>query len=506
MTTVGDRVLNKSLPKIGEKSLFTKDLEEALVHGGVDFVVHSLKDLPTQLPAGMTIGAVLKREDARDALVLNGKFIGHKLQTLPPGSLIGTSSLRRSAQLARNYSHLKVCDIRGNLNTRLAKLDAPQSRFSGIILANAGLVRMGWTKRVDQVGFKCNSTDSCLFFFPLQIIEPSELLYAVGQGALAVECRVNDDFILGILSQLCDFKTQCRIVAERSFLKTLGGGCSAPVGINSNITENGNEYTLDVAGAVWSLNGQEEVTDEVSAHFELEPGACVKKDEDDENVSPIKRLKLNENGPHNKSPEVIDDSGSSSTNLDKNASEIVNIHERVFDVCPFSGQSKNSEKEATDDKSTGCKRQFNPVNLPIGQDFMGECPVLNTEQKISFENVASGGEEGLKCPIAGKTFAPSIITSAEIDKCPFLNKQKSEIVEMIDYEALAKTNPKPELKSLVANVPDVKLYCGFFCHEVSLKAAFDKCEELGVKLADKLISAGALEIMKVAQDEIHSKC
>jgi len=151
MTTVGDRVLNKSLPKIGEKSLFTKDLEDALTHGGVDFVVHSLKDLPTQLPHGMTIGAILEREDPRDALVLNSKFVGQKLQSLPEGSVIGTSSLRRSAQLSRNYPHIKVCDIRGNLNTRLAKLDAPQSKFSGIILANAGLVRMGWTKRVDQV-------------------------------------------------------------------------------------------------------------------------------------------------------------------------------------------------------------------------------------------------------------------------------------------------------------------------------------------------------------------
>lgn len=164
MTTVGDRVLNKSLPKIGEKSLFTKDLEEALTHGGVDFVVHSLKDLPTQLPAGMTIGAVLEREDPRDALVLNSKFLGSKLQTLPEGSLIGTSSLRRSAQLSRNYSHLKVCDIRGNLNTRLAKLDAPQSKFCGIILANAGLTRMGWTKRVDQVNLI-----NCLRFYLISL-------------------------------------------------------------------------------------------------------------------------------------------------------------------------------------------------------------------------------------------------------------------------------------------------------------------------------------------------
>lgn len=197
MTTMGDRVLNKSLPKIGEKSLFTKDLEDALEHGGVDFVVHSLKDLPTQLPHGMSIGAILEREDPRDALVLNNKFIGKKLKSLPEGSLIGTSSLRRAAQLARFYGHLKICDIRGNLNTRLAKLDAPNSQFAGIILANAGLSRMGWQKRVDQV------------------IEPEEILYAVGQGALAVECRANDTFVLNLLSKLCDLKTQCRILVER---------------------------------------------------------------------------------------------------------------------------------------------------------------------------------------------------------------------------------------------------------------------------------------------------
>ncbi|CAO1425817.1 unnamed protein product [Diamesa hyperborea] len=256
MTTMGDRVLNKSLPKIGEKALFTKDLEEALTHGGVDFVVHSLKDLPTQLPMGMAIGAVLQRDDPRDALVLNNKFIGSKLRTLPKGSVIGTSSLRRAAQLSRNYKHLKVIDIRGNLNTRLAKLDAPQSKFSGIILANAGLIRMGWSNRVSQV------------------LEPEELLYAVGQGALAVECRVNDPFILNILHKLCDLETQCRIITERSFLKTLGGGCSAPVAVCTNLKKNSflenNNYTLDVDGAVWSLDGKTEIVDKISFNLSLD--------------------------------------------------------------------------------------------------------------------------------------------------------------------------------------------------------------------------------------------
>lgn len=320
---------------------------------------------------------------------------------------------------------------------------------------------------------------------------------------------MNDEFILNILSKLCDFKTQCRILAERSFLKTLGGGCSAPVGIDSTITKNGDDYTLNATGAVWSLNGKEEVTDEVSVQFSLD---CVKKDENDEefSVSPTKRMKLNDadNEQNKKSPVVIDDSGSSSTKLNKEASEIVNIHERVFNVCPFSGKSLNSDKKAENDtnESTGCTQQFDPVKLPIGQDFMGDCPVLNTEQKISFEKGVNAAGDFLKCPIASKSVASTKVTKAEIDKCPFLSKQKDEIVEMVDYEALAKANPKPELKSLVEDVPDVKLYCGFFCHELSLKVAFDKCEEIGVTLANKLISAGALEIMKVAQEEIHSKC
>ncbi|CRL07515.1 CLUMA_CG020480, isoform A [Clunio marinus] len=491
MTTVGDRVLNKSLPKIGEKSLFTKDLEEALATGGVDFVVHSLKDLPTQLPCGMTIGAVLEREDPRDALVLNKKYEGHKLSTLPEGSLIGTSSLRRSAQLSRKYPHLKVCDIRGNLNTRLAKLDAPQSKFSGIVLANAGLVRMGWVNRVDQ------------------IIEPYELLYAVGQGALAVECRVNDTFILNVLSKLCDVETQCRILTERSFLKTLGGGCSAPVGINSNVNKNSNshdnEVTLNVDGAVWSLNGKTEIVDKISLDFILNNDKKRIVNDETNEASPPKRMKINEYDNENlkKSPEVIDDSGSS--NAGKNASELVNIHGKVFDVCPYSGLSKNDLKDNDNEESSkGCPIKFDHITMPIGQDFMGECPVLNTEQKITFDSSSKEGGDTLGCPIGGKSIPTSSVTTEDIKKCPFLHQQ-NETVELIDYEAnLDKTECKS--KSLVENIGETTLYCGFFCHDEILRPTFDKCEELGRKLAQKLISAGALEVMKVAQDEIHSKC
>lgn len=150
MSTLGDKVLDIPLPKIGEKSLFTKELESALADGSVDFVVHSLKDLPTTLPTGMAIGAVLKREDPRDALVLQKDLKNFSLATLPKDSVIGTSSLRRTAQLAKKYPHLKVEDIRGNLNTRLRKLD-DLGKFSAIILASAGLQRMGWDDRISKV-------------------------------------------------------------------------------------------------------------------------------------------------------------------------------------------------------------------------------------------------------------------------------------------------------------------------------------------------------------------
>ncbi|XP_050419608.1 porphobilinogen deaminase [Adelges cooleyi] len=244
MTTMGDRVLDKPLPKIGEKSLFTKDLEVALLNGNVDLIVHSLKDLPTVMEIGTTIGAVLKRDDPRDALVLREEYKNYNLASLPHESLIGTSSLRRTAQLKRKFPNLQVSDVRGNLNTRLKKLDTIPDEtgnknpgYDGIILALAGLQRMGWEKRVSQ------------------IIDPDIMLYAVGQGALAVECRMGDDFILEMLEPLHDYNTVLQIVAERSFLTRLGGGCSAPVGTRSTICFDKN--TISIEGAVWSLDGSE---------------------------------------------------------------------------------------------------------------------------------------------------------------------------------------------------------------------------------------------------------
>lgn len=324
---------------------------------------------------------------------------------------------------------------------------------------------------------------------------------------------MNDSFILNILSKLCDFKTQCRILVERSFLKKLGGGCSAPVGINSIITEVPNsveqEFSMTADGGVWSLDGKTEIVDKVSSNFTLEKKMSEGENDNEENseldVSPSKRQKMSEEDTNKlkKSPQIIDESSLPSTG-DKNASELINIHGKVFDVCPYSGKSKTDRKKADNDESESGCQTFDPIKLPIGQDFMGECPVLNTEQKITFES-SVGGES--ICPIAGKSFSPPTVTSEEINKCPFLHKQMNQTVELIDYEeANAQKCPKTISKSLVDNATDVKLYCGFFCHNESLRPVFDKCEELGISLAKKLISAGALDVMKIAQDEIHSKC
>ncbi|XP_041985853.1 porphobilinogen deaminase [Aricia agestis] len=249
MTTLGDRILNVSLPKIGEKSLFTKDLEDALRSNTVDFVVHSLKDLPTSLPEGLAIGAVFEREDPRDALVLREDVKDCTLATLPAGSVIGTSSLRRTAQLRGGYPQLSIVDVRGNLNTRLRKLDAPTREYSALLLASAGLQRMGWKDRISKV------------------LPCSEMKYAVGQGALAVECRVDNDNILQMLAAYNHAETYCRVLAERSFLKTLGGGCSAPVGVSTSLKPFEGNYKLSITGCVWSLDGQTKIDHKMEQTF-----------------------------------------------------------------------------------------------------------------------------------------------------------------------------------------------------------------------------------------------
>ncbi|XP_053861691.1 porphobilinogen deaminase isoform X2 [Malaclemys terrapin pileata] len=238
MSTTGDKILDTALSKIGEKSLFTKELENALERNEVDLVVHSLKDLPTSLPPGFTIGAICKRENPHDAVVFHPKNYGKTLNSLPEKSVIGTSSLRRAAQLKRRFPHLEFKDIRGNLNTRLKKLDEKED-FSAIILAAAGLRRMGWENRIGQ------------------ILNPEDCLYAVGQGALAVEVRARDEEILDMVSALHDGETVLCCIAERAFMRHLEGGCSVPVAVSSMLKDS----QLYLTGAVYSLDGSDSLKD-----------------------------------------------------------------------------------------------------------------------------------------------------------------------------------------------------------------------------------------------------
>lgn len=240
MSTQGDKILDVALAKIGDKGLFTKELEVAMLEKQVDFAVHSLKDLPTNLPEGLMLGCVTQRVDPADALVVSEKNQDKQLDTLPEGAVIGTSSLRRLAQLRHHFPHLVFKDIRGNVNTRLAKLEAGE--YDGIILAVAGLQRLGMSDRIHQV-------------------IPSEIsLHAVGQGALGIECRTEDPEILEILKPLEHEETRDRCYAERSFLRELEGGCQVPIGVNTKI-ENG---ILTLTGMVASLDGKRLIKDTVS--------------------------------------------------------------------------------------------------------------------------------------------------------------------------------------------------------------------------------------------------
>ncbi|KAL5019761.1 hypothetical protein ScPMuIL_002653 [Solemya velum] len=249
MTTTGDKILDSALSKIGEKSLFTRELEVALLNKEVDFVVHSLKDLPTLLPDGLIIGCVYKRDSPFDAVVMHPKHAGKTLDDLPDGSVIGTSSLRRAAQLARKYPTFKFENIRGNLNTRLKKLDDADI-YDAIILAVAGLDRMGWQNRISQVLGK----DVCM--------------YAVSQGAMAVECRADDKKTLELISKIHHQETALACIAERGFLRCLEGGCSVPVSVYTQLE--GDQLTID--GGIFSLDGSQAMLDSVSISLAGEGG------------------------------------------------------------------------------------------------------------------------------------------------------------------------------------------------------------------------------------------
>ena len=237
MATQGDKILDVALAKIGDKGLFTKELESQMLQNKADIAVHSLKDLPTNLPEGLTLGCITKREDPSDALIVNEANKKYKLETLPEGSIVGTSSLRRLAQLKFNYPKLIFKDIRGNVLTRLDKLDSGE--FDCIILAAAGLKRLGFESRIHQ-------------------LIPNEIsLHAVGQGALGIECKADNREVLEVLSFLNHETTYKRCLAERSFLRELEGGCQVPIGVNSEIKDG----ELHLVGMVASIDGKKLIKD-----------------------------------------------------------------------------------------------------------------------------------------------------------------------------------------------------------------------------------------------------
>jgi hydroxymethylbilane synthase len=224
--TTGDKITDVPLAKVGTKGLFTKEIEEALLDGRADLAVHSLKDLPTELPEGLVLAAVPEREDPRDAVV------GKRLADLPAGARVGTSSLRRSAQLRKLRPDLTIESVRGNLDTRLRKLD--EGQYDAILLAAAGLKRLGWGDRIAEI-------------LPAETMCP-----AVGQGALAIETRASGAGFDAV--QAMDHAdTHAAVLAERGVLRALGGGCQVPIGAHATV-EGGR---LQLLGVVASPDGDE---------------------------------------------------------------------------------------------------------------------------------------------------------------------------------------------------------------------------------------------------------
>ncbi len=228
--TTGDKILDAPLAKIGGKGVFTKELENALLRKEIDIAVHSLKDLPTTLPKGLTIGAITKREDVRDVFIARKGKKKH-FAGLPDGAVIATGSLRRRAQLLHLRPDLEIVDIRGNLNTRMKKLD--DSKWDGMILAHAGVKRLGWERRITDI-------------FPAAAILP-----AVGQGALGIEMRTSDKETSTLVQKLHHPATACCVLAERALLRTLEGGCQVPIGAHARITK----ARLVLHAVVASLDG-----------------------------------------------------------------------------------------------------------------------------------------------------------------------------------------------------------------------------------------------------------
>jgi hydroxymethylbilane synthase len=241
--TTGD-VKPDPLSVIGGKGVFTKELEDALLDRRIDIAVHSLKDLPTIIPDGLAISAICEREDPRDALVLRAEHRYSSLRELPAGAVVGTSSQRRLAQLKSLREDVVVKDLRGNVDTRVRKLD--EGQYDALILASAGLIRLGLRDRISAA------------------IEPDEMLPAVGQGAIAIETRGDDAVAVAATAKLNHRETELRCRAERAFLRSLGGGCQFPIAAHAVVEGS----VLKLEGLVAKPDGSAFIRDQLADHFE----------------------------------------------------------------------------------------------------------------------------------------------------------------------------------------------------------------------------------------------
>lgn len=231
IVTKGDRILDVTLSKIGGKGLFVKELEQAMIDQKIDFAVHSMKDMPAELQKGLINAAITKREDPRDCLVTRDQL---KLQDLPIGAKIGTSSLRRSCQLKAHRADLEIGFVRGNIGTRIDKMKT--EGFAGVILAVAGLKRVGWEHKISD-------------YLPVDISLP-----AVGQGALGIECRQDDEQLIALLQQINHSETAQTVTAERSFLARLDGGCRFPIAAYATLADD--RQTIELTGLVGTPDGK----------------------------------------------------------------------------------------------------------------------------------------------------------------------------------------------------------------------------------------------------------
>ncbi|VDN96344.1 unnamed protein product, partial [Rodentolepis nana] len=283
ISTTGDKILDKALSKIGDKNLFTKELEAALLSNEVDFVVHSLKDVPTVMPEGLVIGCISSRVSPFDVVLMNPANRGKTLKDLPSNSVIGTSALRRIAVLKRKFPDLCFKSVRGNLSTRLQKLDSSienganengaTQKYSALILAEAGVVRVGWESRIDEYLDRDR--------------------YAVGQGALACECRLGDTRIQSLLSTIHNEAPALACIAERAFMSRLEGGCSTPIAVRTYLNPGGvagikgddsvKARTISLDAAVLSLDGTRCVEGKMSTDLPFfMPWDCPKRARRDE--------------------------------------------------------------------------------------------------------------------------------------------------------------------------------------------------------------------------------